>query len=132
MKNHEKKVEIYIFNLCAAISQDFWHPKNRCWHTQLNVCEKEELQCFLYLIQIFGAICSGLLQLLVKYFLQWSQCRHFYYEQYLSSGWHHLKRADTYVPSLPTPHSAEPSHDLTNFLKTKKFQQNLWLMELNH
>ena len=24
-------------------------------HTQLNVCEKEELPCFLYLIQIFGA-----------------------------------------------------------------------------
>ena len=23
-------------------------------HTQLNVCEKEEFQCFLYLIQIFG------------------------------------------------------------------------------
>ena len=23
-------------------------------HTQLNVCEKEELPCFLYLIQIFG------------------------------------------------------------------------------
>ena len=28
-------------------------PLNHC-HTQLNVCEKEELQCFLYLIQIFG------------------------------------------------------------------------------
>ena len=27
-------------------------PLNHC-HTQLNVCEKEELQCFLYLIQIF-------------------------------------------------------------------------------
>ena len=25
-------------------------------HTQLNVCEKEELPCFLYLIQIFGYI----------------------------------------------------------------------------
>ena len=30
-----------IFKLCAAILQDFGHPKNRCWHTQLNVCEKE-------------------------------------------------------------------------------------------
>ena len=45
-----------IFKLCAAISQDFGlleigplYYK----HTQLNVCEKEELPCFLYLIQIF-------------------------------------------------------------------------------
>ena len=44
-----------IFKLCAAILQDFGHPKNRCWHTQLNVCEKEGFSCFLYLIQIFGA-----------------------------------------------------------------------------
>ena len=30
-------------------------------HTQLNVCEKEELTCFLYLIQIFGKDkCLGL------------------------------------------------------------------------
>ena len=43
-----------IFKLCAAILQDFGHPKNRCWHTQLNVCEKEGFPCFLYLIQIFG------------------------------------------------------------------------------
>ena len=43
------------FKLCAAILQDFGHPKNRCWHTQLNVCEKEGFPCFLYLIQIFGA-----------------------------------------------------------------------------
>ena len=28
--------------------------KNRLTHTQLNVCEKEELPCFLYLIQIFA------------------------------------------------------------------------------
>ena len=42
-----------IFKLCAAILQDFGHPKNRCWHTQLNVCEKEGFSCFLYLIQIF-------------------------------------------------------------------------------
>ena len=42
-----------IFKLCAAILQDFGHPKNRCWHTQLNVCEKEGFPCFLYLIQIF-------------------------------------------------------------------------------
>ena len=42
-----------IFRLCAAILQDFGHPKNRCWHTQLNVCEKEGFPCFLYLIQIF-------------------------------------------------------------------------------
>ena len=27
--------------------------KNKLTHTQLNVCEKEELPCFLYLIQIF-------------------------------------------------------------------------------
>ena len=48
---------MYIFKLCAAILQVFdileigplYHG-----HTQLNVCEKEELQCFLYLIQIFG------------------------------------------------------------------------------
>ena len=44
---------MYIFKLCAAIWQDFGHPKNRCRHTQLNLCEKEELPCFLYLIQIF-------------------------------------------------------------------------------
>ena len=44
---------MYIFKSCAAIWQDFQHPKIRCWHTQLNVCEKEEFQCFLYLIQIF-------------------------------------------------------------------------------
>ena len=44
-----------IFKLCAAILQDFGHPKNRCWHTQLNVCEKEGFPCFLYLIQIFDA-----------------------------------------------------------------------------
>ena len=44
---------MYIFKSCAAIWQDFRHPKIRCWHTQLNVCEKEEFQCFLYLIQIF-------------------------------------------------------------------------------
>ena len=43
-----------IFKLCAAILQDFGHPKNRCWHTQLNVCEKEGFPCFLYLIQIFA------------------------------------------------------------------------------
>ena len=44
-----------IFKSCAAILQDFGHPKNRCWHTQLNLCEKEELPCFLYLIQIFAS-----------------------------------------------------------------------------
>jgi hypothetical protein len=43
-----------IFKLCAAILQDFGHPKNRRWHTQLNVCEKEGFPCFLYLIQIFA------------------------------------------------------------------------------
>ena len=32
-------------------------PLYHC-HTQLNVCEKEELQCFLYLIQIFGCYWS--------------------------------------------------------------------------
>ena len=45
-----------IFELCAAIWQEFGHPKigplYHC-HTQLNVCEKEGLQCFSYLIQIF-------------------------------------------------------------------------------
>ena len=46
---------MYVFKLCAAIWQNFGHSKNRCRHTQLNVCEKEELPCFLYLIQIFGA-----------------------------------------------------------------------------
>ena len=45
-----------IFKLCAAILQDFGHPKNRCWHTQLNVCEKEGFPCFLYLIQIFAKL----------------------------------------------------------------------------
>ena len=34
-------------------STQFWYPKNRFRHTQLNVCEKEEFPCFLYLIQIF-------------------------------------------------------------------------------
>ena len=33
--------------------------KNRLKHTQLNVCEKEELPCFLYLIQIFDAMQSN-------------------------------------------------------------------------
>ena len=46
-----------IFELCAAIWQEFGQPKisplYHC-HTQLNVCEKEGLQCFSYLIQIFG------------------------------------------------------------------------------
>ena len=54
MLNHKKEIEMNIFKLCAAILQDYGHPKNRCWHTQLNVCEKEGFQCFLYLIQIFG------------------------------------------------------------------------------
>ena len=27
---------------------DFGYPKNRCWHTQLNICEKEEFSGFLY------------------------------------------------------------------------------------
>ena len=45
-----------IFKLCAAILQDFGHPKNRCWHTQLNVDEKEGFPCFLYLIQIFAKL----------------------------------------------------------------------------
>ena len=58
MKNHKRMFKIYIFKVCAAIWQDFWHPKNRCWHTQLNVCEKEELPCFLYLIQIFDTYLS--------------------------------------------------------------------------
>ena len=47
---------MYIFEKCAAIWQIFGHAKNRCWHTQLNVCEKEEFSCFIYLIQIFGCI----------------------------------------------------------------------------
>ena len=50
-----------IFKLCAAILQDFGHPKNRCWHTQLNVCEKEEFPCFLYLIQIFAQMTSEMI-----------------------------------------------------------------------
>ena len=45
------KIELHIFK-SSAIWQDFGHPKNRCRHTQLNVCEKEEFSCFLYLIQI--------------------------------------------------------------------------------
>ena len=45
-----------IFKLCAAILQDFGHPKNRYWHTQLTLCEKEGFPCFLYLIQIFDLI----------------------------------------------------------------------------
>ena len=59
-QNHEKEIEMYIFKLCAAILQDLCHFKTmtfgplKCSHTQLNVCEKEELSCFLYLIQIFG------------------------------------------------------------------------------
>ena len=43
------KIEMYILKLCGAIWQDFGHLK-----IQLNVCEKEELPRFLYLIQIFG------------------------------------------------------------------------------
>ena len=45
-----------IFKLCAAISQDFGLLEIGplyCKHTQLNLCEKEELPCFLYLIQTF-------------------------------------------------------------------------------
>ena len=53
-----------IFELCTAILQDFGHPKNRCWHTQLNVCEKERFPCFLYLIQIFGV---GIIWILLEY-----------------------------------------------------------------
>ena len=56
MKYYENKIEMQIFKVCAAILQDFGHPKNRCWHTQLNVCEKEGFPCFLYLIQIFGCM----------------------------------------------------------------------------
>ena len=54
MQNQENKIEMCIFKLCPAISQDF--GPLFCKHTQLNVCEKEELPCFLYLIQIFGDI----------------------------------------------------------------------------
>ena len=54
MKYYEKQIEMNIFRLCAGILQDYGHPKNRFWHTQLNVCEKEGFLCFLYLIQIFG------------------------------------------------------------------------------
>ena len=32
-----------------------WTSKNRLKHTQLNVYEKKELPCFLYLIQIFAS-----------------------------------------------------------------------------
>ena len=52
---------MYIFKSCATIWQDFQHPKIRCWHTQLNVCEKEEFQCFLYLIQIFASHIGNML-----------------------------------------------------------------------
>ena len=51
---------MYIFKWCAAILQEFGHFRImtfgplKCRHTQLNVCEKEELPCFLYLIQIFA------------------------------------------------------------------------------
>ena len=45
-----------IFKLCAAILQDLKYPKigplYHC-HTQLNVCEKEELQCFSYFKILF-------------------------------------------------------------------------------
>ena len=46
-----------IFKLCAAISQDLGLLEIGplyCKHTQLNVCEKEELPCFLYLMKIFA------------------------------------------------------------------------------
>ena len=39
----EKKIESFLNFL----------TQNRLCHTQLNVCEKKELPCFLYLIQIF-------------------------------------------------------------------------------
>ena len=38
--------------MCCHLT-GLWTFKNRLKHTQLNVCEKEELPCFLYLIQIF-------------------------------------------------------------------------------
>ena len=31
-----------------------WTFINKLKHTQLNICEKEELPCFQYLIRIFG------------------------------------------------------------------------------
>ena len=63
-----------IFELCAAILQDFGHPKNRCWHTQLNVCEKEEFPCFLYLIQIFAWILlKEIRQSFYKMIANWKQ-----------------------------------------------------------
>ena len=44
---------MYIFKLCAFIWLDFGHLKIGLKHKQLNVCEKEKLPSFLYLIQIF-------------------------------------------------------------------------------
>ena len=41
-------------------------------HTQLNVCEKEELPCFLYLIQIFGSN-HYLTERLWQYHQKWKQ-----------------------------------------------------------
>ena len=40
--------------MCCHLT-GFW-TSNRCWHTKLNVCEKEGFACFLYLIQIFGIL----------------------------------------------------------------------------
>ena len=39
--------------MCCHLT-GLWTFKNRLKHTQLNSCEKEELSCFLYLIQIFA------------------------------------------------------------------------------
>ena len=63
MQNSEKKIDMYIFEYCAAIWQDCGHfiltfGPLKCKHTQLNLCENEELLCFLYLIQIFDPIMS--------------------------------------------------------------------------
>ena len=38
--------------MCCHLT-GLWTFKNKLKHTQLNVCEKEELSCFLYLIQMY-------------------------------------------------------------------------------
>ena len=49
----------FFLNIVASVLKSYIFERkklaqNRLRHTQLNVREKEELPCFLYLIQIFG------------------------------------------------------------------------------
>ena len=53
VKNHYRKTRVFNYLGRLGNFDFFWAQNTRLRHTQLNVCEEEELPCFLYLIQIF-------------------------------------------------------------------------------